>query len=189
MTRLLVFALLLALAPFAAQGATCPGNAAWQYNSVGSTQTMSQTDDLTGSGACENNMSLNVVGGKAVVPEPCQSNTPTYTQISVAATGPTQIVPATSGKQTYICHVFIAPVTAAVSLTLIQGTGTNCATSPTALFGGTTAATGAVMAINEGFQLGDGLATILAPTVSGGAICLTASAATQISGSIKTVAQ
>lgn len=129
------------------------------------------------------------VGSKPVVAEPCQANAPTYSQISIAATGPTQIVAATSGKQTYVCHLFIAPVTAPISVALIQGTGTNCATSPTALYGGTTAATGAVLAINEGFQLGDGLATVLAPTVSSGEICITTSATTQLSGSIKTVAQ
>ena len=45
---------------------------------------------------------------------------------------------------------FIAPTAAAVNFTLISGTGTNCSTIHAALFGGTTAATGANMVANEG---------------------------------------
>lgn len=191
MRMMLSAAFFLVLAPFAATAATCPGNAAWQYNASGNTQTMSQVDDLTGSGACENNVNLNQLGGKAVFLDPCQANAPTFTNISVAATGPTSIVPGVAAKNLYVCSIFIAPVTAAVNFTLISGTGTNCATTPVAMFGGTTAATGAVMAINEGWTLGTGLSAVMSANAAnlGASICLTASAATQISGVIKTVAQ
>lgn len=129
------------------------------------------------------------IGGTAVVADPCQANTKVYTVINQAAAGPTTLVAGTSAKKTYICSIVILPVTAGVSLNLVEGTGTNCSSVSAGIWGGSTAATGAVVAANGGWTFGNGAGSIGQTTTNADNLCIIASGTTQISGGMYTVQQ
>ncbi len=58
----------------------------------------------------------------------------TYVNNGLATSGSTQAVALSSGKSIYICDLFVnSASTTAVSVKLVYGTGTNCATSPSDL--------------------------------------------------------
>lgn len=91
--------------------------------------------------------------GRVPLADPCTYSTLTYYYVNVAAN--TQIAGlAGSSKNYYLCEFDIYPVAAAANVNLVSsGTAGNaCASSTTAwLTGGTTAATGASIAVNGGF--------------------------------------
>src|SRR6185295_1040989 len=102
-----------------------------------------------------------------------------YTAIS--QTSGTQLVTGTSAKKLYICHFNIVTATAQ-NVALMAGTGTVCATSPHAIMGGTTAATGWNFAANGGLALGSGEAAVGVTGTNADNICLLQSGSGQVSG-------
>jgi hypothetical protein len=117
--------------------------------------------NLTGIIGCDNSSPINVSTG-------------TTTQI-IAISG-------TAGR-TYICSIDLI-VSAADNVTLISGSGTNCASNVAALIGGTTAASGWNLAANGGLTKGSGLGMILKTTTTNNEVCIVTSATAQLSGSI-----
>ena len=126
------------------------------------------------------------IGGPAT--DPCQSNAHTFTPISVASAANTKVVAGASAKKTYVCHVFLfaAP---ADNVAIVEGSGTNCATSTLGVIGGATAATGVNLSANQGFVEGNGSNAVAATTVAANDLCLITSASSQLSGVIVTVQQ
>ena len=112
--------------------------------------------------------------------DPCKFSAWTYYPINVSSN--TQVVAGSSGKNVYVCKMFLPPVAAAANVNLVESATSNnaCATSPTGMLGGATAALGAQVAINGGFVLpADGRAWAKTAT-SGDAMCIFASA--QVTG-------
>ena len=74
--------------------------------------------------------------------DPCKFNAWTYYVVNVSAN--TQIVAGSASKNVYICKEFLQPVAAAANVELVESatSGNACATSPTGMMGGNTAALG-----------------------------------------------
>jgi hypothetical protein len=130
------------------------------------------------------------IGGNTtgLVGDPCDVNAHVWTPINISSAANTKIVTGTSAKKTYICHLFLFAA-AADNVGIVEGSGTNCATSTLGLIGGTTAATGINLAANQGFESGTGAKAIAASTVNANDFCLITSTAAQLSGVAVTVVQ
>lgn len=117
--------------------------------------------------------------------DPCQrvGATVGFTTISQTSTGAT-IVSGTAATYTYICAINLV-VASATNVALVAGTSAYCATSIAGLEGGTTAATGWNFLAGSGINRGNGGYAINRTETLADDLCLLASAATQISGSIK----
>ena len=130
------------------------------------------------------------IGGTSVVPDPCQANTPSVARINLTS-GTTQIITGTSGKNTFLCSISFPPQAAALTATVIEGTGTNCTTitGTTGVLGfGTTAAAGFSIAANGGFVEGNGSSWVAeANGATGDNVCIATTGA--IGGTIKFVQQ
>ena len=155
-----------------------------QYNSGGSTVNLDVVDDGTGSGNCRLSGDIGSIGGLKAVLDPCATYPHTFTSVRLTTAGTSQVIVGTASKNTYFCQVNFPNQPAAVSVALVEGTGTNCATISRALFGGTTAATGAAISASEGFEVGDGSAAVMATTTAGDGACLVTTGA--VSGSLVT---
>lgn len=101
------------------------------------------------------------------------------TAISIAASTTTQLIALTANQAIYITSFdFIASST--INVTLVYGTGTNCATGQIAL-------TGAYPLIAQaGISKGNGLGPILY-VPQGNALCITTNDSGQLSGSVSYV--
>lgn len=96
--------------------------------------------------------------------------------ISVAAATTTQIIALIAGRQIYVTS-FDMIANGTLNATLVYGTGTNCGT-------GTTSLTGPYPLIAQaGLAKGNGVGVVLVVPASN-ALCITASGASQISGSV-----
>lgn len=91
-----------------------------------------------------------------------------------------------NGHRAYICSIIVVG-SDAENVSLVEGTGTVCATGTIAVIGGATAAAGPNMAANGGFTLGNGAGTIAAVGVSGDDVCLFESGSGRVAG-VMTVA-
>jgi hypothetical protein len=122
------------------------------------------------------------VGGTAVVADPCQSNVKSYGSSSMTAS--TQIITGTAAKHTYICSWNDMNGGTAQNYTVVEGTGTVCATSTAAvggMSGGTTAATGWNMAANQGRTFGaGGFAVGEAANATGDNVCVLISGSSEL---------
>jgi len=112
--------------------------------------------------------------------DPCGFNAWTYYVINIAAN--TQVVANVSAKNVYVCELFLAPVAGAANFNIVESaTGGNaCATSPSGMMGGATAALGAQNAINGGFVLPWGGRAWMMTAAVNHAVCIFASA--QVTG-------
>lgn len=120
--------------------------------------------------------------------DPCQSGTKSY--LNISQTSNTKIITGVSGKNTYICSFFIAPLSSATNIALVEGTGSTCGTGTAGVpgtTGGSTAATGANLSANGGFVLGTGVGAVGKNGTTADDICLLQSAANQISGGLSYV--
>lgn len=124
---------------------------------------------------------LTKIAGSTVVADPCQVNARTYTPISVASAANTKIITGTSAKKTYLCHLYLFAA-AANNVGIVEGTGTNCASSPAGVIGGATAAAGINLAANQGWVEGNGQAAIAATATNADDFCLITSTSAQLSG-------
>jgi len=110
--------------------------------------------------------------------DPCAFQSWSYYPINVSAN--TQIAAGSTGKNVYLCQMFLAPVTAAANVNLVEGTGTTCGTGTAGMLGGATAALGAQLSANGGFVLPFQSRAWAKTATSGDALCIFASA--QVTG-------
>lgn len=140
------------------------------------------SDSLT-IGTFPDNEPINVAqrGGVAVVAGACERESLLYVQIS--QTGGTQLITGTASERIYICSIQLVTATAQ-NIALVDGTGSVCATSPTGLLGGSTAATGWNFAANGGIVLPPSRDSWTKTSTDADNVCLLQSGAGQVSGSL-----
>lgn len=121
--------------------------------------------------------------------DPCNNaNIKVYTPVNVV-TATNVIITGVAAKKKYLCGIFLYPA-GTDNVAIYQATtGTSCATALVSIFGGTTTTTGFQMTAQAGFVVGTGSAAFAATTVNQTDICITTSAAVQLSGAIVTVDQ
>lgn len=119
----------------------------------------------------------------AVVANPCLTGTLVYIAISQATS--TQVASlGGSSKKNYVCSLFIVGADAE-NVSIVEGTGTVCATTPSAIIGGTTAANGPNFAANGGATLGNGSAPIAAGSLTSlNNVCILQSGTGRVAGSM-----
>jgi hypothetical protein len=123
--------------------------------------------------------------GTLIAKDPCASQKKQVAPINITAT--TQMIPGVLNNYIWVCGIQIVPG-AADNVALIEGQGALCATSQSlGMAGGTTAATGWNLAINENMTMGSGEATVFKSTFLSNNVCLVVSAASQLSGAIEYV--
>lgn len=88
-----------------------------------------------------------------------------------------------NGHRTYICSVLLVGADAE-NVSIVEGTGSVCATNTAAVIGGVTAANGPNLAANGGFVEGNGGASVAAVNVNGDDVCVFESASGRVSGNI-----
>src|ERR1700685_3337662 len=111
-------------------------------------------DQAPGSAIPTNAMMVGVSDGTNLrVPyiDPCGSAAWTYYPVNVSSN--TQIIAGSSGKNVYVCEVLFPPQAGAVNVNIVESATSNnaCATSPTGMLGGATAALGANIVANGGW--------------------------------------
>jgi hypothetical protein len=127
-------------------------------------------------------------GTNTAVIDPCQGQVKVYTNVNVV-TATNVVITAVSAKKKYICGIFLYPGGADNIAVYQATTATACATAQTAIFGGTTTATGFIATAQAGFVVGNGASAFTATTTVNTDICITTSAAVQLSGVVVTVDQ
>jgi hypothetical protein len=100
--------------------------------------------------------------------------------VAISQTADTQLVTGTAGQRIYICALTII-ANAAETVNLISGTGTVCATSPTAIYGSTTEANGMSLAANGGFA-NVAAQPFVRTSVDGDNLCLTQVGTSRVTG-------
>ncbi len=120
-------------------------------------------------------------GGSAIAAGPCEREVNLYAQVD--QTSGEQIITGTASERVYICSVAIVTATAQ-NIALVDGTGSVCATSPTGLTGGSTAATGQNYAANGGWVLPFNPQAWAKTSTDADNVCLLQSGSGQISGVI-----
>lgn len=135
------------------------------------------------------NSSPVVLPSNQKVADPCMFQAKTNLAVNVATAVSVQLVGLSTGQTIYICSLSLIGSTATV-FSLTYGTGTACATSPTAVIGGATATTsvGLSLAANGGLTLGNGQGTV-ALTGSGAELCLIQSGSGVIAGNLTYIQQ
>jgi hypothetical protein len=97
------------------------------------------------------------------------------------ATAITQLVGANAGTIINICSISIRPTSATV-FSLVEGTGTNCATATVKVYGDTTASLGVPFnGVGDGIAVGSGLGTWIATHVAADALCFQQTIAENVS--------
>lgn len=138
-------------------------------------------DQTPGSAAPANALQIGVTDGTNTrVPylDPCGFSASTYYVINVLTN--TQIVAGSSGKNVYICKLFLAPVAAPANVNIVEGSGSTCATSTAGMMGGSTTVLGAQLSANGGFVLPADQRAWMKTATSGDAVCVFTSA--QVTG-------
>lgn len=92
---------------------------------------------------------------------------------AITAGGPNNFV--------YICSFGFGSIGGS-TYSIVEGTGTTCATNTKAMFGGTTAATGAGLAANATFEEGSGVGAVLKTQVAGDNVCVISSGTGPLAG-------
>lgn len=81
----------------------------------------------------------------------------------------------------YVCNFGFGSIGGS-SYSIVEGTGTTCATNTKAMFGGTTAATGMGLAANGTFEEGSGVGAVLKTAVPGDNVCVIQSGTGPLAG-------
>lgn len=127
------------------------GTVAAKLRSI-SSQTDSIKTDLDSLAGTVSSGGLKIRGsaGEAIVPntDPCDGTLPTTKAISINAD--TLVISAASAKKTYICSGLLNANSAQETINIVEGTGSVCGTSKTALVGDTTDANGVTLAASGG---------------------------------------
>jgi hypothetical protein len=111
-------------------------------------------------------------------PIACDNFTPVSTAVDaivITAGGPNNFI--------YICS-FDLVAGVADNFSIVEGTGAACVTNTKAVVGGTTAATGMLLAANGTVSYGSGIGAVAKTTVAGNNICILRSSAGPLSGVI-----
>jgi hypothetical protein len=125
-------------------------------------------------------------GTNSAVVDPCQSGAKVYTPINVV-TATNIIITGVAAKKKYICGMFLYPA-GTDNIAIYQATtATSCATAAVGVIGGTTTATGINATAQAGFVLPTTGYAHAATTVNQTDLCITTSAAVQLSGVVVTV--
>lgn len=128
------------------------------------------------------------IAGVATVADPCQTATKVYTPVNVV-TATNVIITAVAAKKKYICGIFLYPGGTDNIAVYQATTATSCATAAADIFGGHTTGTGFLATAQAGFVVGNGASAIAATNTVNTDICITTSAAVQLSGVVVTVDQ
>ena len=128
------------------------------------------------------------VANRSYIADPCQLSVHSFIPINIAAAANTKIIPGASGKKTYLCAL-ILDAGSANNIAIIEGSGTNCGTSPLGLLGGATAAAGLILAANQLAALIGGSYAIAGATVAANDVCLVTSGSGQVTGVAVSVQQ
>lgn len=107
----------------------------------------------------------------------------TFGAISITTATTTLVVTGVSGRNVYICNLFLTN-NAADNVAIVSGTGATCGTGTAAISGGLTPTNGIYLIANGGFSVGVGLGAVMKTKAAGDSVCIGTSAATQLSGSI-----
>jgi hypothetical protein len=102
-----------------------------------------------------------------------------------------QLVAGVAAKKVYVCALSMI-ANAAVAVSIVEGSGSVCATSPAAVIGSSTAVAstnGLQLAANGGMTFGGGHATVASSNTSTNALCLLVSSAVLVSGNLTYVQQ
>jgi hypothetical protein len=108
------------------------------------------------------------------------------TDIAFSNTASAVIIPGAPNQRVHICFLFIG-TSGAQNISIVEGTGTACATGQKIMIGGP-GATGPASQANGTWIMGNGGGTITQSTVGGNDVCLLQSAAGQVAGSAMYVA-
>ena len=103
--------------------------------------------------------------------------------VAINQTTGTTIITGTASQRIYICSILLVSATAQ-NVSIVEGTGTVCATGITALYGGTTASI--ALAANGGFAQASPKPFISTQVTANG-LCILQSGAGNVSGSISYV--
>jgi hypothetical protein len=109
--------------------------------------------------------------------DPCGWSAWTYYVVNVSSN--TQIVAGASSKKVYVCEILFPPQAGITNVNLVESatSGNACATSPTGMLGGATAALGANITANGGWVVNGQPGRALAVTATAAdAMCIFASA-------------
>lgn len=123
-----------------------------------------------------------------LVSQGCANATPANTLTkpfsNAASASNLLLVTGVASQKVHICHIFVDPVFGAVNIALVEGTTTTnpCDTGTAGLLGGATAATGASLLANEGYNQGNGVGIIAQEATNANNVCMLFSAAVQVSG-------
>jgi hypothetical protein len=117
--------------------------------------------------------------------EPCSSGV--KQNVPFSETASTVIIPGQPRTKTYLCFVFLGTA-GAQNISIVEGTGTVCATNQLIIMGGP-GATGPASQANGTFTLGSGAASIGFTTVVGNDVCLLQSASGLVAGNMIYVRQ
>lgn len=112
--------------------------------------------------------------------EPC--NTATRPNIPVSTSSNVQLIAGQAGRNIRLCPGGILVVTTAGSFSLVEGTGSVCATAILGVVGSTTAANGVPLAATSGFLVQGGRTAI-----PGNSLCILLTGTGLISGNIEFV--
>jgi hypothetical protein len=125
-------------------------------------------------------------GTNSALVDPCQSGIKTYTPINIVTATNTKIVAGVGGKKGYLCGLALY-WGGTNNVAIVEGSGTNCGTSPIGIVGGATPATGIVGTASTTIKMDDTGYAHAATSVTGNDVCLITSAAVQLSGVAVTV--
>lgn len=120
--------------------------------------------------------------------DPCTVLTHVFTPISMTTITTATIVAGTSGKKTYLCHLFLFSASAN-NIGVVEGTGANCSTVTNGVIGGTTSANGINLTANQGFESGTGTNAIAATAAVTTNLCIITSSPGPLAGVVVSVQQ
>lgn len=190
---------IVAFVSFAAAQGIAPGLVSFNQTTPGTTNGVVVNASALPAGAAtaanqtaplpaQANLTTNVGNVGQTNGDPCSVIAHTFTPINISTNANTKIVSGAASKKTYICHLFLFSG-AADFVGIVEGSGTNCGSSPIGLIGGNAAATGIPLTANMGFESGVGTNAIAASTVNANDFCLITSTSAQLSGVAVTVQQ
>jgi hypothetical protein len=121
-----------------------------------------------------------VLASDQTVGDPCTFAA--KTSVPISQTSSAQIITGTSSKKTYVCSIFALGADAE-NMSLVEGTGSVCATGTAAVIGSTTAGNGPNFAANGGFALGGGAGSVaIASNANADNVCLLQSGSGRVAG-------
>jgi len=119
--------------------------------------------------------------------DPCQGAMKSSVAFS-GATGQFRIITGTASKKTYICHIRYS-TSAVTSISIIEGTGSACATGAAAMDGSTTAANGRYEIAGGVESSGNGQGDIMHAATAADDVCFLQSGTATIAGRVTYVQQ